>query len=227
MSRKSAEKEGNKAALAGAASAALAYKAPKNLLGYEKVYHGTSSSAADSIKQTGLKKSKSGSGVAANDVAAGRASASEVKGKVYTTRNKALADNHQPGLAGLKMGKTLKARVPYRAKSRLAKDVVMHRMADGTDEYTKGQAAQKLGAKMSIKHLRIYKHSIPSRFIEGGKGYAGRKQFATKSNMRRYFAQAGGKARFAKGVAQAAGSVGAGMYAIAKNIQARKELKKD
>lgn len=225
MSKQNAEKEGRKSALAGAASAVLANKAPKNLLGYEKVYHGTSSEASKSIKKTGLKKSKSGSGVAANDVALGRATHDEVKGKVYTTRQKALADNHQPGLGSFKMGNTLTARTPYRAKHRLAKDHVIERMANGTDHYTKGNAAQQMGAKIGQKHLRIYKHSIGTRFIEGAEGYKGRRQFATKGNMRRYLSQAGGKARFAKGVAQAAGSAATGMYAIAKGLKARKEAK--
>ena len=78
---------------------------------------------------------------------------------------------------------------------------------------------------MGKKHLRIYKHGISSRFIEGGKNYGGRKQFATKGNMRRYLAQAGGKARFAKGIAQAAGAAGSGLYAVAHAIKARKEAK--
>ena len=225
MSKETVDKEKRKAGLAGAASAVLASKAPKNVLGYEKVYHGTSHEAAKSILKTGLKKSKSGSGVAANDVALGRATHDEVKGKVYTTRQKALADNHQPGIHTVKIGRTLTARVPYRAKKRLAKDHVISRIADGTDNLTKGNPAQKYGAKLGQRHLRIYKHSIGTRFIEGGKDYAGRKQFATKGNMRRYLSQAGGKARFAKGIAQAAGAAGSGLYAVAHAIKARKEAK--
>lgn len=225
MSQAKSEKHGDKAIVAGAAAAALGHKAPKNLLGYEKVYHGTGDESAASIKKTGLKKSKSGTGIAANDVAAGRATHAEVKGKVYTTRQRALADNHQPGIANFKMGKTLTARVPYRAKKRLATDHVIKRIAEGTDPYTKGNHAQQVGAKMGMKHLRIYKHSIGTRFIEGADGYKGRAQFANKGNIRRYLAQAGGKARFAKGVVQAAGSAGAGLYAAAQALKARKEAK--
>lgn len=226
MSKENADKEKRKAGLAGAASAVLASKAPQNVLGYDKVHHGTSHAAAGSIKKTGLKKSKSGSGVAANDVALGRAKASDVKGKVYTTKQRATADLHQPNVFGYRSGQTLTARVPYRAKSRLAKDHVIENIANGTDNLTRGNKAQQFAAKMGKKHLRIYKHSISSRFIEGGKGYGGRKQFASKGNMRRYLSQAGGKARFAKGVAQAAGSVGSGLYAVAHAIKARKEAKK-
>lgn len=226
MSRENAEKEGRKSALAGAASAVLASKAPKNILGYEKVYHGTSKDAARSILKSGLKRSKSGTGVAANDVGLGRATKAEVTGKVYTTRQKALADNHQPGFGAYKIGHTVTARVPYRGKKRLAKDVVIERMAAGTDEYTKGNHFQQRGAQAAREHLRIYRHSIGSRFIEGSHNYKGRHQFATMGNMRRYLAQAGGKARFAKGVAQAAGSIGAGLYSAAHAIKARKESKK-
>jgi hypothetical protein len=226
MSKETVDKEKRKAGLAGAASAVLASKAPQNVLGYDKVHHGTSHAAAGSIKKTGLKKSKSGSGVAANDVALGRAKASDVKGKVYTTKQRATADLHQPNVFGYRSGQTLTARVPYRAKSRLAKDHVIENIANGTDNLTRGNKAQQFAAKMGKKHLRIYKHSISSRFIEGGKGYGGRKQFASKGNMRRYLSQAGGKARFAKGVAQAAGSVGSGLYAVAHAIKARKEAKK-
>ena len=225
MSKENANKEKRKAGLAGVASAVLASKAPQNVLGYDKVYHGTGHKAADSIKQSGIKKSMSGSGIAANDVALGRAKASDVKGKVFTTKHRATADLHQPGVFGYRSGQTLTARVPYRAKSRLAKDHVIENIANGTDNITRGNKSQQFAAKMGKKHLRIYKHSISSRFIEGGKNYGGRKQFASKGNMRRYFAQAGGKARFAKGIAQAAGAAGSGLYAVAHAIKARKEAK--
>lgn len=224
MSNKNAEKEGRKSALAGAASAVLASKAPKNVLGYEKVYHGTNSPAAQSIKKHGLQKSKAGSGVAAGDVAAGHLHPKDAKGKVFTTKNKFLADAHQPKMGNMNFGTTLKARVPYRAKHRLAEDTVMKNTAAGKVA-TEIKGAQS-AAKAHLKDLRIYKHGISSRFIEGGHKYGGRKQFATKGNIRRYFAQAGGKARFAKGVAQAAGAAGAGMYSVAKAIKARKEAQK-
>jgi len=211
----------NKSALAGVASAALAGSAPKNLLGYEKVYHGTSRSAARHIQAGGLKKSKSGTGVGRNDVAYGRATMNEVKGKVYTTKNRATADLHHP--FGKGTGETLTARVPYRAKHRLAKDHVLERTAKGTDSYTAGNKTEQLNAKAALKDLRIYKHDVKSRFIEGSKDYGGRRQFATKNNLHRYLSQAGGKARFAKGVAQAVGSAGTGMYAIAKAIKAHKD----
>lgn len=225
MSNKNAEKEGRKSALAGAASAVLASKAPKNVLGYEKVYHGTPSNAgAKSIRETGIRKSRAGTGVAANDIAAGHLHQKDVKGKVYTTRNKFLADAHRPAIGSMRLGETVKARMPYRAKHRLAEDTAMKNTAAGkvAQEIPGAQAA----AKAHLKNLRIYKSSVKPRFVEGGSKYGGRKQFATKGNIRRYLAQAGGKARFAKGVAQAAGAAGAGMYSVAKAIKARKEAQK-
>lgn len=219
-------KDKDKATLAGAASAVLASRAPKNLLGYEKVHHGTSTSASQSIKKTGLKKSYSGSGVAANDVAMGRATHDQVKGKVYTSTMASVADAHRPGLGEFKMGNRLTARVPYRAKKRLAEDHVFKNMVEGKDSYSNYNRAQRAMAKPQLKSLRIYKHSIPSRFIEGSHDYAGRKQFASKGNLRRYLSQAGGKARFTKGVAEAAGAGAAGLYAAAKAIKAHKDAKK-
>ena len=215
--------ERKKSALAGAASAVLAAKAPKNLLGYEKVYHGTGTEAAKSILQTGLRKSKAGSGVGGVDAAYGRVSQKDLKGKVFTSRAKVTADNHQPKVGGFGVGRTVKARVPYRSKSRLAKDHVFENMANGTDKHIKYNDIERHLLKHEVKNLRIYRHSIHTRFIEGSKDYAGRRQFATKGNLRRYLAQAGGKARFAKGVAQAAASGASGMYAIAKGLKARKE----
>lgn len=225
MSKENADKEKRKAGLAGAASAVLASKAPQNVLGYDKVYHGTSHKAAASIKRSGLKKSYSGSGIAANDVALGRAKPSDVKGKVYTTKQRATADLHQPSFFGHRSGQTVTARVPYRSKKRLSNDHVLESVAKGTDNLTRNNKMQQFAAKSGLKHLRIYKHGISSRFIEGGKNYGGRKQFATKGNMRRYLTQAGGKARFAKGIAQAAGAAGSGLYAVAHAIKARKEAK--
>lgn len=215
----------DKATLAGAASAVLASRAPKNILGYEKVHHGTNTAASQSIKKTGLKKSYSGSGVASNDVSLGRATHAQVKGKVYTTTMKSLADAHRPSLGEFRMGNRLTARVPYRAKSRLAKDHVFENMVNGTDNHTNYNRAQRAVAKPQLKSLRIYKHSIPSRFIEGGHDYKGRAQFVHKGNLRRYLSQAGGKARFAKGVAEAAGAGAAGLYAAAKALKARREAK--
>lgn len=219
----SKEDEKRKSVLGGAAAAVLGAKAPKNVLGYEKVYHGTSLSAARSIRETGLKKSKSGSGVAANDVAAGRATAKEVRGKVYTSTNRMTADNHQPRFGDHKMGTVVSAKVPYRPKKRLARDHVFDRMVNGTDNATNYTPMQRRLAKSEQGALRIYKHSIPSRFIDGGHNSGGAKQFATKGNMRRYLSTGGGKARFAKGVAQAAGAGASAMYSIAHAIKARKE----
>lgn len=204
-------------ALAGAASAAvLGAKAPKNVLGYEKVHHGTRTLAAsESIKRTGLKKSLSGTGIGREDVSLGAAKASEIKGKVFTTKQKILADAHRQDMFGRKPGATITAKVPYRAKSRLAEDAVLKRNAEAHT------GAMGKGLKKQVDNLRIYKHSIHQRFIKGPE-YKGTKQFATKGNIRRYLGQAGGKARFAKGVAQAVGAGASGLYAAAHALKAAK-----
>lgn len=216
-------KDKDKAVVGGAASAALGYHSTSHVLGYDKVYHGTSSAAAKNIKKTGLKKSFAGTGVAKNDADLGRATHQEVKGKVYTSKNKMTAQNHRPGLGGMKLGETLTARVPHRGKHRLAEDVVFKRMVDGTDKHTNYSPTQRRLARGEMNKLRIYKHSIPSRFIEGSHDHAGIKQFASKGHLRRYLSTTGGKARFAKGVAMAAGSGASAIYSMAHAIKARKE----
>jgi len=223
MSKESAKNEGRKSALAGAASAVLASKSSKNILGYEKVHHGTQTlSAAQSIREKGILKRHSGSGIAKDDIALGHLSPKEAKGKVYTSTSKHLADAHRPKMGAMHMGDRVTARMPYRAKHRLGEDTVFANAAKGKI----GDPSDVAPAKRALKTLRIYKHDVKPRFIVGGAHDGGRRQFATKGNMRRYLSQAGGKARFAKGVAQAAGAVGGGMYAVAKAIQARKEAKK-
>lgn len=217
----SKQKEKNKASLSAAAAGILGSHAPKNLLGYEKVYHGTSTSGARGIRESGIRKAKAGTGIGANDVQIGHAKAKDIRGKVFTTRNKFLADAHQPGFGNHKMGETVKARMPYRAKGRLAEDTVLKNISEG--KIGKEIPGSQQGAKRHLKDLRIYKHDVKSRFIEGGKDYGGRRQFATKGNMRRYLSQAGGKARFAKGVAQAAGATGSALYSVAHALKARKE----
>lgn len=215
MAKPTKEQEQSKAIMGTAASAGLAHRATSHLLGYDKVYHGTSSDAAASIRKGGLKKSHSGTGVGKNDADLGRVSHKDVKGKVYTSKNKITADNHRPGFAGFKMGETLTARVPHRGKKRLARDVVFDKMIDGTDKHTNYGPAQRAGARLERRALRIYKHSIPSRFIEGSHDHAGVKQFASKGHMRRYLSTGSGKARFAKGLAMSAASGASALYAAA------------
>lgn len=218
-------KDKDKSVLAGAASAALAHRSTSHVLGYDKVHHGTNSEAAASIKKTGLKKSYSGTGVGKADADLGRVDHKDVKGKVYTSKSRVTADNHRPGFGGLKMGQTLTARVPHRGKNRLAEDVVFKRMVDGTDNHTNYSPLQRRMARSEMKKLRIYKHSIPSRFIEGSHDHGGVKQFASKGHMRRYLSTGGGKARFAKGVAMAAGSGASALYSAAKALKAHREAK--
>lgn len=205
--------------LSGVASATLAHRATSHLLGYDKVYHGTDNAAAASIRKSGLKKSYAGKGVGGVDISLGRASNKEVAGKVYTSKNRVTADNHRPTIGRSKLGTIVTARVPHRGKERLGEDVVFKRMVNGTDNHTHYSPLRRRMANAEMEQLRIYKHSIPSRFIEGSANHGGIKQFASKGHMRRYLASAGGRARFAKGVAMAAGSGASGLYAIASALK--------
>ena len=186
--------------------------ATKNLLGYENVHHGTDTAhKVDSIKSKGLKKSFSGTGTSSVDVNLGRANMNEVKGKVYTSTSHDYAKHYTDPLGIRKdSSKVVKMKVPYRDKSRLARDIVVERLA-------KEQGVNNFAA---THHLRIYKHSIPTRFIEGSKDYKGVKQFASSGNMRRYLSTTSGKLRMAKGIAQLAGS--AALIAQVKKMQDRK-----
>lgn len=185
--------------------------APRNLLGYESVHHGTPySESIASIKKHGLRKSYAGSMAAGNDVKAGKASLKEVKGRVFTTKNKQYAKHYTHAISILQdPSKVLSMKVPYRHPGTLPRDVVVDRLA-----------AEKGYSPNQINHIRVYKHSIRPRFIEGSDGYKGVKQFATAGNLRRYLSRPGGKLRMAKGIAQAA-TAGALMYNI-KRLQDKK-----
>ena len=201
----------------GALGAYTLSKAPKNILGYERVHHGTPyKGAIEGIKKHGLKKSFSGTSAAGADVHKGRATLDEVKGKVYTATNKNYAKAYTDpfGLGLTDSSQVASMKVPYRPKGRMAKDVVLDRLV-GKNLFNK--------AVVKLHGIRVYKHSIPTRFIENSDGYKGVKQFATAGNMRRYLSQPGGKLRFAKGLAQIAG--GAALLAQVKKIQDKKSSK--
>ena len=194
-------------------SGAMAYSAPKNVLGYHKVYHGTPRGHV-AIKDQGLRKSMAGTGAGGVDVNVGHANPSDIKGKVFTTTNPEYAKRYTNRISALQnMDDVIKMRVPYRHKGRMARDTVVDRIInreiDGvTDDHVKQ-------FKQARKVTRVYKHSIPARFIEGSDKYKGVKQFLNKGHIRRYLAQPGGKARMALGVGQLLGA-GALAYGAAK-----------
>lgn len=224
------KKEKNRHVGLSAAGAVLASKgAQGRLMGYETVHHGTSKTDnVKSIKEGGLKKSLAGTGAGAGDMAAGQVKAKDLKGKVFTTTNKGYAQHYtkRDVFSPDDARRVVTAHVPYRAKSRLSKDMIMDDVANGRGKLGEGaDKMQRLNAKMLQGQSRIYNHSIKSRFIEGGKGYAGKKQFLNAGHMRRYLSQAGGKARFATGVAQTAASAGLGALTLRNAAKSLKELK--
>lgn len=215
-----------------AAGAVLAANgAQRRLMGYETVHHGTKSHEnVASIKQGGIKKSHAGTGAGAADMAVGHIDKDGLKGRVFTTKDKNYAKHYTRGnlFEGPDERKVVTAHVPYRAKSRLHTDKIMHEAANGVGVGAGMGKAEQANAKYLLKNTRVYKHGIKSRFIEGGKGYAGKKQFLNAGHMRRYLSQAGGKARFATGVAQTVASAGLGALTLrnaAKTLKEKKDAK--
>lgn len=205
--------------------------AQQRLMGYETVHHGTPKHEnVMSIKKHGIKKSHAGTGAGAADMAVGHVDRDNIKGRVFTTTNKGYASYYTKGnlFADPDTRKVVTAHVPYRAKSRLHTDKIMHEIANGVGVGAGKSKAQQANAKRLLKQTRVYKHGIKTRFIEGGKDYAGKKQFLNTGHMRRYLSQAGGKARFATGVAQSAVSAGLGALTLrnaAKSLKEKRDAK--
>lgn len=205
--------------------------AQQRLMGYETVHHGTPKHEnAMSIKKHGLKKSHAGTGAGAIDMAVGHVDKDNLKGRVFTTTNKAYASHYTKGniFESPDERKVVTAHMPYRAKSRLHTDKIMHEASQGIGAGKNMGKAEQANAKRLLEQTRVYKHGIKTRFIEGGKDYAGKKQFLNAGHMRRYLSQAGGKARFATGVAQSAVSAGLGALTLrnaAKTLKEKKEAK--
>lgn len=210
-----------KATAAAALSAHNASKAPSRILGYHTVHHGTASNAnANNIREKGLKKSKGGMGVSANDDAHRTAGTSghvaRSKGNVYFTKNREQAYHYTKNGFGFGNGKgVITARISddhYHNKSKsdsltkkLRRDAGVHSL-----ERTHKAAAAKSSKSIS-----------PSQ-IEGSSKYKGRKQFATAKNMKKYLGTGHGKIRFAAGVGNAAVSAASGVYAARKGVEALK-----
>lgn len=215
-----------------AAGAILATSgAQQRLMGYETVHHGTPKHEnVMAIKKHGLKKSHAGTGAGAIDMAVGHVDKDNLKGRVFTTTNKAYASHYTKGniFETPDERKVVTAHVPYRAKSRLHTDKIMHEAASGVGVGKNMSKAEQINAKNLLKQTRVYKHGIKTRFIEGGKDYAGKKQFLNSGHMRRYLSQAGGKARLATGVAQTVASAGLGALTLrnaAKTLKEKKDAK--
>lgn len=218
-------------ALTAAGAIVATSGAQQRLMGYETVHHGTPKHEnAMAIKKHGLKKSHAGTGAGAIDMAVGHVDKDNLKGRVFTTTNKAYAGHYTKGnvFASPDERKVVTAHMPYRAKSRLHTDKIMHEAANGIGVGKNMGKAEQANAKRLLEQTRVYRHGIKTRFIEGGKDYAGKKQFLNAGHMRRYLSQAGGKARLATGVAQTAASAGLGALTLrnaAKTIKEKRDAK--
>ena len=205
--------------LAGGAAAGLGGVAiansKKHILGYSTVYHGTNSAAAkENILQKGIRKSFAGTNVAANDMRAGAVAKEHIDGRIFTTTIKPYAERYTAeGFLNMpNKNNIVKAHVPYRGANRLPKDQIFVDMADDVNK----SPIDRLLATATQKLTKVYKHSIPSRFIEGSENYKGKAQFANINNLKRYLNQEGGKLRFGKGLATAALGIGAVGYGVDK-----------
>lgn len=226
------KKEKNRhVALTAAGSVVASSGAQGRLMGYETVHHGTTKHEnVMSIKKHGLKKSHAGTGAGAVDMAVGHVDKDNLKGRVFSTTNKTYASHYTKNgiFDSPDERKVVTAHMPYHAKSRLHTDKIMDEAARGVGVGKNMSKAEQTNAKRLLDQTRVYKHGIKTRFIEGGKDYAGKKQFLNAGHMRRYLSQAGGKARFATGVAQSAASAGLGALALrnaAKSLKEKKDAK--
>lgn len=182
-----------------------AHQAPRRLLGYHVVRHGTTKENAKKIKSEGLQTRRAGSG--AGDVKglsdAKRAETKRMtKGRVYFSKNPIMSNAYasMTGHGDFKKvkkremftggkGKTVKARITDR----------QYRNAKADIEY--GHDNPKWNAASSNK-------SIPSRQIVGGKGSKGIMSTVNKNTLKGYIKSNPG--RFGRGVALAGAGAAAG-----------------
>lgn len=214
---------GLKATGAAGVAAYNASKVPSRLLGYHNVYHGASSREnASNIREKGLKKSKGGSGVSRNDDSIKNGGRSDhvkrSKGNIYFSKSKDQAMQYTRGLFN-PMGdrkRLIKAKISHdHYTNRSVKDSLTSKLIDESGQGAfYGEKARKAQAAKSNK-------SISPSQIKGSSKYKGRRQFATKKNMKNYLGSGSGKKRFAHGLANAALSAGSGLYALRKAREAR------
>lgn len=196
------------------AGAHLLSKVPQRLLGYHKVYHGTTNTNADSIRKNGFDPSKGGTG--ASKISSSYADQS--KGKVHLTKTKLSARMYAGDLGGkidaekarnpvspnkrrtlinaLKdsytgKGSVVKARVPHSTWSRMKVDPDS---SAGAPDHAFIQERMK-------ERAATYDRKIDKKFVMG-KGGGGMSMYATKNNLRRYLSTKSGRMRALGGAGQ-------------------------
>lgn len=192
-----------------------AHQAPRRLLGYHVVRHGTTKDSAKQIKKTGLRTQYGGTGRGASGSThvtpdERRVMTENSRGKVYFTKGPvhanayAFTTGHKTpdkanfgealrGLATGRPGKVVKARITDR----------QYRTAKKDAEY---------GSQFSKRDAAHSNHSIPSRQIIGGAGSKGIRSVINKNTLKSYIKKNPG--RFLRGAALAGAGVTAGTSLI-------------
>lgn len=205
------------------AGAHLLSKVPQRLLGYHKIYHGTTNENAVSIRKNGFDPSKGGTGAS---VLSGHYQ-EQSKGKIHVTKTKPAArlyaggfekkwqaakdlqessSDPKPSLSKTLLksmkdsytgkGSVVKARVPHSTWSKMKVD----------EDSSRGAPKNSFIQERMKERAATTHRKIDKKFIVGkGSGSIG--GYATKKNIKRYLSTGSGRMRALGGVGQlAAGS---------------------
>ena len=185
----------------------LLSKVPQRLLGYHKVYHGTTNENASIIRKNGFDPSKGGTG--ASKLSGYHQIAS--KNKIHFTKTKPAARIYSGGIADKlnkepsKLHAVRKAlRDSYTGKGSVVKARVPHSMW-GKMQVDKDSSGPDTGIKFVRERMKerasTYHRKVGKKFVMG-EGGGGMGQFATKNNLKRYLSTKSGRARALGGVGQ-------------------------
>ena len=197
----------------------LLTKVPQRLLGYHKVYHGTTNKNAHSIRSKGFDPSKGGTGASKiNSSYLGQSA-----GKVHVTKTKLSAHMYAGDLGG--KIKAEKARNPINPNKRATLIDALKDSYTGKGSVVKARVPHSTWGRMKVdedssagapdhafiqermkERAATYDRKIDKKFVIG-KGGGGMSMYATKKNLRRYLSTKSGRMRALGGVGQlAAGS---------------------
>jgi len=190
------------------------------ILGYHKVYHGTSKDIDQKIQKEGFDPKMGGTGSAKYS----NKFVSQSAGKVHVTKNKLLANlfgsklmhRMQPGFdidrsgkatfEDIKNSKVVTARVPHQSWRGFNADPDMPKPGGSRFDYDPKDSAHKNHAATTSKR-------ISPKYVSGGEGSKGILNFVHKNHLKNYYRSADGMARGLKGAAIA--GVGAAITGFA------------
>lgn len=208
----------------------------QELLGYHKMYHGTSFDNVDSIKSDGLLTRFSGSATAGADIEAGKVPRRSVDGRVFlsNTRNGSLqyvnnAHIHKgvPTVDDINKG-ILEVKLPHEMYQRSKPD----RLLTLNFSHSKGNTGNfslselKSGIRSPYNYARTFKEDISPKYIKGGSGSLSLKDRI--SDLSKYYSTKSGRIRAGKswkniGLVGASGATAAGgIYSMISAIKSEK-----